>query len=91
MSGTQQPVELVTKAEFDARMDAVGQAVQSLILGGGLFELRPRGREGIGRVFYCTQAGHWIVILHSFIKKMQETPPAELDTVLRRLKEIRRG
>lgn len=32
MSGTQQPVELVTKAEFDTRMDAVGQAVQSLIL-----------------------------------------------------------
>ena len=25
----------------------------SRAIGGGLFELRPRGREGIGRVFYC--------------------------------------
>lgn len=63
----------------------------SRAMGGGLFELRPRGREGIGRVFYCTQTGHRIVILHSFIKKTQETPPAELDTALRRLKEIRHG
>ena len=26
-------------------------------LGGGLFELRPRGREGIGRAFYCFAIG----------------------------------
>ena len=25
----------------------------SRAMGGGLFELRPRGREGIGRAFYC--------------------------------------
>nr|WP_198013958.1 type II toxin-antitoxin system RelE/ParE family toxin [Desulforegula conservatrix] len=25
----------------------------SKAMGGGLFELRPKGREGIGRVFYC--------------------------------------
>jgi phage-related protein len=29
----------------------------SRAMGGGLFELRPRGHEGIGRVFYCTQVG----------------------------------
>ena len=29
----------------------------SRAMGGGLFELRPRGREGIGRVFYCFVIG----------------------------------
>ncbi|MFD1558178.1 type II toxin-antitoxin system RelE/ParE family toxin [Paraburkholderia silviterrae] len=56
--------------------------------GGGLFELRPRGHEGIGRVFYCTQMGQRIVILHSFIKKTQETPVAELRIARKRLKEV---
>ncbi|WP_410174996.1 type II toxin-antitoxin system RelE/ParE family toxin [Mycetohabitans endofungorum] len=37
--------------------------------GEGLFELRPKGPEGIGRVFYCTQVGRRIVVLHSFTKK----------------------
>ena len=29
-------------------------------MGGGLFELRPKAQEGIGRVFYCTLAGNTI-------------------------------
>jgi len=41
----------------------------SRAMGGGLYELRPRGREGIARVFYCALAGRRIVILHSFMKK----------------------
>jgi len=36
----------------------------SCAMGGGLFELRPKGSEGIGRVFYCTQVGKTIVVLH---------------------------
>ena len=51
----------------------------------GLFELRPRDREGIVRVFYCMQRGKNIVILHSFIKKTQETPRLELDIAMRRM------
>ena len=50
----------------------------SRAMGAGLFELRPKGPEGIGRVFYCTQMGRSIVVLHSFVKKTQETPDAEL-------------
>lgn len=46
----------------------------SRAMGDGLFELRPRGREGIGRVLYCYIDGQRIVILHAFIKKTQETP-----------------
>ena len=50
----------------------------SKAMGSGLFELRPKGPDGIGRVFYCTQVGNVIVVLHSFVKKSQETPDAEL-------------
>jgi len=55
----------------------------------GLFELRPKGPEGIGRVFYSTQVGQLIVILDSFVKKIQKTPNNELDIATRRLKEVK--
>ena len=56
---------------------------------GGLFELRLKGAEGIARVFYCTQVGRRIVMLHSFVKKTNRTPPRELDTAMSRLKEVK--
>jgi phage-related protein len=61
----------------------------SKAIGSGLFELRPKGPEGIGRVFYCTQVGQVIVVLHSFIKKTQKTPNNELEIAVRRLKEVK--
>jgi phage-related protein len=61
----------------------------SRALGAGLYELRPKGPEGIGRVFYCTQVGRVIVILHSFIKKTQETPEADMRMARKRLKEVK--
>ena len=63
----------------------------SRAFGAGLFELRPKGSEGIGRVFYCTQVGRVIVILHSFIKKTQETPDAIMRMARKRLKEVKNG
>lgn len=60
-------------------------------MGEGLFEIRARGPEGIGRAFFCTLVGQRIVVLHGFIKKTQKTPPAELEVARRRLKEVRRG
>ena len=60
-------------------------------MGDGLFELRCKGEEGIGRVFYCALRGRQIVILHSFIKKTQETPVSELKTARKRLKEVKHG
>lgn len=45
--------------------------------GGGLFELRLKGAEGIARVFYCTLIGRRIVMLHTFVKKSQKTPNRE--------------
>ena len=55
---------------------------------GGLFELRPRGREGIARIFYCAKVGRKIIILHSFIKNTNETPKRELDIARRRRREV---
>lgn len=61
----------------------------SRTMGQGLFELRCKGVEGIGRAFYCTMVGREIVILHSFIKKTQETPDSEMKIARKRLKDVR--
>jgi phage-related protein len=57
-------------------------------MGQGLFELRIKAAEGLARVFYCTAVGRRIVILHQFRKKSEKTPQKELDTALRRMKEV---
>ena len=57
--------------------------------GGGLFELRLKGAEGIARVFYCTLVGKRIVMLHSFVKKTQKPPPGELRIAETRLQELK--
>ena len=59
--------------------------------GDGLFELRPRGRSGIGRAFYCYLIGRRVVVLHAFIKKTQQTPDSELKLARKRLKEVQHG
>jgi phage-related protein len=61
----------------------------SRAMGDGLFELRPRGKEGIGRVFYCTMIGKRIVMLHSFVKKTESTPGKELRIARARMKEVK--
>lgn len=60
----------------------------SRAMGGGLFELRPHGREGVGRVFYCFVVGQRVVILHSFVKKKEDTPKQDLRIARRRMKEV---
>jgi phage-related protein len=57
-------------------------------MGDGLFEIRAKGKEGIGRLFFCTAKGKEIIILHSFVKKTQRTPKKELEKARRRLKEL---
>lgn len=63
----------------------------SRAFGEGLFELRPRGRAGIGRAFYCFVAGRRVLVLHAFVKKSQQTPDRELKLARKRLKEILDG
>ena len=59
--------------------------------GEGLFELRLKGAEGIARVFFCTLVGRRIVMLHSFIKKSERTPPHEREIAEIRMKEVNRA
>jgi phage-related protein len=60
----------------------------SRAMGGGLFELRPRGRSGIGRAIYCFLVGRRVVVVHAFIKKTQQTPDKELVLARKRVKEL---
>lgn len=57
-------------------------------MGNGLFEIRAKGKEGIGRALFCAVKGQEIVILHSFIKKTLRAPKKELEKARRRLKEL---
>jgi phage-related protein len=58
--------------------------------GDGLFELRLKGGDGIARVFFCTQVGQRIVMLHCFVKKSNKTPPRERQLAAARMQEIKR-
>jgi phage-related protein len=57
--------------------------------GEGLFEMRLKGVEGIGRVFFCTLVGKRIVMLHSFVKKSDRTPLREREIAQSRMKEFK--
>jgi len=61
----------------------------SRALGGGLFEIRAKAPEGVGRFFYCTRIGKEIIVLHSFVKKTQQTPQKHLEIARNRLKELK--
>lgn len=78
-------VELLTEFGPDLRMP------HSRALGGGLFELRPRGSEGIGRALHCYLAADRAVVLHAFVKKTQAAPERDLRIARRRQKEVRHG
>ena len=78
-------------AELLAEFGPSFRLPRSRAFGDGLFELRPRGRSGIGRAFYCFMVGKRVVVLHAFIKKTQETPVRELKLARRRLKELQDG
>ena len=75
------------------RMEALGPNLgepHTKAFGQGLFELRLKGAEGIARVFYCTIVGKRIYMLHSFVKKSQKTPQADLTLATARMKEVKR-
>lgn len=57
-------------------------------LGKGLFEIRAKGREGIGRSIFCIMKNKKITILHSFVKKTQKIPQREMKKTMERMKEV---
>ena len=77
---------------YSDRMEVFGSDLgmpHTRSMGEGLFELRLKAAEGIARVFYCTMVGKKIVMLHQFIKKTDKTPPRELETARRRMREVK--
>ncbi|MDO9528720.1 MAG: type II toxin-antitoxin system RelE/ParE family toxin [Syntrophales bacterium] len=58
-------------------------------MGNGLFKIRAKGKEGIGRSLFCTIRNQEIIILHSFIKKSQKAPKKEIDLARKRMKEVK--
>ncbi|MCM1513341.1 MAG: type II toxin-antitoxin system RelE/ParE family toxin [Oxalobacter formigenes] len=79
---------------YSRRMELYGTNLgepHTKAMGNGLFELRLKGAEGIGRIFYCAVVGKSIFMLHSFIKKTQKNPQKELEIAISRMKEIKNG
>ncbi len=79
---------LMRLTELMEELGMILRMPHSRSLGDGLFELRPHGREGAARVFYCTMVGKRIMILHMLIKKTSKTPTKELEIARRRQKEV---
>ena len=53
----------------------------------GLFELRIQQGNDISRIFYILPVGNTFILLHGFLKKGKKTPPLELATALRYMKD----
>ncbi len=78
--------------QFSERMIIAGPNLgmpYTRAIGSGLFEIRAKGREGIGRAFDCTVVEKKIMILQSIIKKTQKTPKRDLDLAIKRMKEVK--
>ena len=57
-------------------------------LGKGLYEVRSNISDNkIARVIF-TIVGHYMVLLHGFIKKSQQTPKPDMDLAFKRMKEL---
>jgi phage-related protein len=54
----------------------------------GLWEVRSHIAQGIARILFTVDEG-MMVLLHSFIKKSQKTPPEDLRTARQRLTDLR--
>ncbi len=57
-------------------------------MGDGLFEIRAKAQEGIGRSLYCYMKSKHIIVLHAFVKKSNKTPKYELDLAKKRKVEV---
>jgi phage-related protein len=60
----------------------------SRAMGEGLFELRLKSKEGIGRVFYCNLSERRVMMLHAFVKKSAKTPTKELEVARGKMREV---
>jgi phage-related protein len=57
-------------------------------LGGSLWEMRLKGKDGISRALYVTAVGWRVIVVRVFVKKTQKTPNREIELALKRAKGI---
>ncbi|KOY61601.1 type II toxin-antitoxin system RelE/ParE family toxin [Photorhabdus heterorhabditis] len=57
-------------------------------MGKGLFKIRAKAQEGLGRGLFCYLQGSNIIVLHAFIKKNQKISKKDLDLAYERMKEV---
>lgn len=57
-------------------------------LEGPLWEMRMKGKHGIARAVYVTAVGRRVIVVHIFEKKTRKTPRREIETALKRAKEV---
>jgi phage-related protein len=55
-------------------------------MGMGLYEIRAKGKEGIGRALFCALPDRELVILNAFVKKSQKAPGRQLELARQRMK-----
>lgn len=58
-------------------------------LTGKLWEMRLKGRDGIARSIYVAARGKRVVVLRTFVKKTEKTPPRDIAIAFTRMKEIK--
>ena len=58
-------------------------------LEGPVWEMRMKGKDGIARPAYVTATGRRVVVVSVFAKKTMKTPRREIETALRRAREVR--
>ena len=59
-------------------------------IGGGIFELRFKGKEGAIRVLFFFYYKRRIILVHGFSKKTQKTPRKEIRIATERMNEYPR-
>jgi phage-related protein len=57
-------------------------------LDGKLWEIRLKGRDGIARSLYVTASQRRVVVLRTFVKKTEKTPPREIRLAIERAKDV---
>ncbi|MCG9625371.1 type II toxin-antitoxin system RelE/ParE family toxin [Vibrio mediterranei] len=58
-------------------------------MGDGLFEIRAKAQEGIGRSLFCYLKGQHVYVLRAFVKKSNKTPKKEIKLAKERMKEVK--
>lgn len=57
-------------------------------LEGSVWEMRLRGKDGIARAAYVAATSRRVVVVHVFSKKTRKTPRRDIETALKRAKEV---